>query len=61
MIFQSSMGPRKSSCDVPIGTSQGYVCPHQKHLGGFLFQILPPSSPHLVLLQVFHKNLNVNE
>jgi hypothetical protein len=24
MIFQSSMGPRKSRCDVPSGTTQGH-------------------------------------
>jgi hypothetical protein len=27
MIFQSSMGPKKSRCDVPSGTTQGYDCP----------------------------------
>ncbi len=27
MIFQNSMGPRKSNCDVPSGTTQGWVCP----------------------------------
>jgi hypothetical protein len=26
MIFQSSMGPRKSKCDVPNGTTQRWVC-----------------------------------
>ncbi len=26
MIFQSSMGPRKSKCDVPSGTTQRWVC-----------------------------------
>jgi hypothetical protein len=26
MIFQSSMGPRQSSCDVPSGTTQGHDC-----------------------------------
>jgi hypothetical protein len=35
MIFQSSIGPRESSCDVPSGTTQGHDCPHQKHLWGF--------------------------
>jgi hypothetical protein len=27
MIFQSSMGPRKSKCDIPSGTTQGCLCP----------------------------------
>jgi hypothetical protein len=27
MIFQSSLGPSKSRCDVPSGTTQGWVCP----------------------------------
>jgi hypothetical protein len=27
MIFQSSMGPWKSKCDVPSGTTQGCFCP----------------------------------
>jgi hypothetical protein len=27
MIFQSSMGPRKSKCVVPNGTTQGWACP----------------------------------
>jgi len=26
MIFQSSMGQGKSKCDVPNGTTQGWVC-----------------------------------
>ncbi len=26
MIFQSLMGPRKSSCDVPNGATQGWAC-----------------------------------
>jgi len=26
MIFQSSMGPRKSRCDVPSGITQGWAC-----------------------------------
>jgi hypothetical protein len=26
MIFQSSLGPRKSRCDVLGGTTQGWVC-----------------------------------
>jgi hypothetical protein len=26
MIFQSSMGPRKSRCDIPNGTTQGWAC-----------------------------------
>jgi hypothetical protein len=26
MIFQTSMGPRKSKCDVPSGTTQRWVC-----------------------------------
>ncbi len=27
MIFQNSMGPRKSKCDVPCGITQGWACP----------------------------------
>jgi len=27
MIFQISMGPRKSRCGVPSGTTQGWACP----------------------------------
>jgi hypothetical protein len=27
MIFQSLMGPRKSRCDIPNGTTQGQDCP----------------------------------
>jgi hypothetical protein len=27
MIFQNSMGPRKSRCDVPSGTTQGWAYP----------------------------------
>jgi hypothetical protein len=34
MIFQSSMGPRKSRCDVPSGTTQGCF-----HLQGFINDI----------------------
>jgi hypothetical protein len=26
MIFQSSMGPGKSRCDIPSGTTQGQNC-----------------------------------
>jgi hypothetical protein len=26
MIFQNSMGPRKSKCDIPNGTTQGWAC-----------------------------------
>ncbi len=26
MFFQSSMGPRKSSCDIPSDTTQGWAC-----------------------------------
>jgi hypothetical protein len=28
MFFQSSMGLRKSRCDVPSGTTQGRACPN---------------------------------
>jgi hypothetical protein len=31
MIFQSLMGLRKSKCDVPNGTTQGWVCPLLNH------------------------------
>ncbi len=27
MIFKSLMGARKSRCDVPSGTTQGWACP----------------------------------
>ncbi len=27
MIFQNSMGLRKSRCDDPSGTTQGWACP----------------------------------
>jgi len=27
-FFQSSMGPRKSSCDIPSDTTQGWACPN---------------------------------
>jgi hypothetical protein len=27
MIFQSLMGPRRSRCDIPSGTTQGWACP----------------------------------
>jgi hypothetical protein len=26
-FFQSSMNPRKSRCDIPSGTTQGWACP----------------------------------
>ncbi len=28
MIFQSLMGSKKSRCDVPSGTTQGWACPN---------------------------------
>jgi hypothetical protein len=44
MIFQSLMGPRRSRCDVPSGTIQGWAClkaspsPHIKD--GVFYQCL---------------------
>jgi hypothetical protein len=33
MIFQSLMGPRKSRCDVPYGTTQRWACPNVLFFG----------------------------
>jgi hypothetical protein len=38
MIFQNPMGLRKSKCDVPSGTTQGWFCPfaHKINLAMFV-------------------------